>query len=208
MPRSSLCGWTLKAAELSEPLVKLLGKKIIENDYAQADETRVQILDEVGRPNTIQSYMWVYRGGEKQPSIVFDYQETRGGYHAQRFLSGFKGYLQTDAYSGYNWTNDKDEVIPVGCHAHARRSFAELAKLSEASGLSVDALKFYRKLYAIEKEARENNLSPEERFKLRQNKAPPILDAFKKWLDHHLTKTPEQGKIGKAIRYCLGHWTE
>jgi transposase len=34
------------------------------------------------------------------------------------------------------------------------------------------------------------------------------ISYFKIWLDHHLTKTSEQGKIGKAIRYCLNHWTE
>jgi transposase len=47
MPRSSLCGWVLKTAELCEPLVKLLQKYIISYDYTQADETTVQVLNEV-----------------------------------------------------------------------------------------------------------------------------------------------------------------
>jgi transposase len=209
MPRSSLCGWILKTAELCEPLVNLLQKFIVNYDYAQADETTVQVLNEVGRSNTTKSYMWCYRGGGEHPSIVYSYQETRGGYHAQQFLIGFKGYLQTDAYSGYNWTADSNgEIISVGCNAHARRPFAELAKLSKASGLAHDALKFYKKLYAIENEAREKNLSSETRYHLREEKAFPIFEAFKKWLDHHLLKTPEQSKIGKAIRYCLNHWAE
>ena len=208
MPRCSLCGWVLKTAELCEPLVKIMQKNIVDYDYAQADETVVQVLNEVGRSNTAKSYMWAYRGGGEKPTIVFEYQETRGGYHAQKFLAGFKGYLQTDAYSGYNWTEGIKEIIPVGCHAHARRPFAELAKLSETPGLAHEALKFYRKLYAIEKEAREKTLTSGVRFELRKEKALPILEAFKKWLDHHLTKTPEQGKIGKAIRYCLSNWSE
>ena len=42
--------------------------------------------------------MWVYRGGDRdKPSLVFMYEETQGGYHAREFLSGFKGYLQSDA---------------------------------------------------------------------------------------------------------------
>lgn len=95
LPRSSLCGWILKTAALCEPLVKELQKHIISYDYAQADETTVQVLDEIGRDNTNKSYMWVYKGsGIAKPSIVFDYQETRGGYHAQTFLKGFKGFLQ------------------------------------------------------------------------------------------------------------------
>lgn len=60
----------------------------------------------------------------------------------------------------------------------------------------------------IEADARKQCLSHQERYILRQNKAPPILDIFKKWLTHYLTKTAEQGKLGKAIRYALGNWTE
>jgi transposase len=208
MPRSSLCGWVLKVADLCEPLVYQLRKIILAHDYAQADETTVQVLDEVGRDNRSQSYMWCYRGGGEKPCIVYEYQETRGGYHAQRFLSGFKGYLQTDAYSGYNWTDSDKNIISVGCHAHVRRPFAELEKLNKGTGLAAEALKFYRKLYKIEKIARENNLSAKARHELRQEQSKPVLDNFKIWLDHHLTKTSEQAKIGKAIRYCLNHWTE
>lgn len=208
MPRSSLCGWVLKVAELCEPLVYQLRKNILAYDYAQADETTVQVLDEVGRDNQTRSYMWCYRGGGEKPSIVYEYQETRGGYHAQHFLKDFKGYLQTDAYSGYSWTDNDINIISVGCHAHARRPFAELAKLNKGTGLAAEALKFYSKLYKVEKIARENNLSADSRHELRQEQSKPVIDNFKIWLDHHLTKTSEQGKIGKAIRYCLNHWNE
>ncbi len=208
MPRSSLCGWVLKTAEHCEPLIKLLQKNIVSEDYVQVDETSVQVLNEVGRDNRTKSYMWVYRGGGNQPGIVYEYQETRGGYHAQQFLSGFKGYLQSDAFSGYHWANEAEEIVHVGCHAHARRPFAELAKTHKTSGLAHEAIKFYRKLYAVESDARNNQLTPEARFALRQEKSTPILTAFKKWLDHHLTKTSEQGAVGKAIRYCIAHWNE
>lgn len=160
LPRSSLCAWILKTAELCEPLVRCLQKNIIQGDYTQADETTLQVLSEVGRDSTTKSYIWVYRGGNlEKPSIVFEYQETRGGYHPQEFLQEFKGYLQTDAYSGYHWVEKKPEMCSVGCMAHARRPFAECAKLSKKPGLSTEALRFFKKLYAIEKEAREKYLS-------------------------------------------------
>lgn len=207
MPRSSLCGWLLKTAEICAPLIELLRKMIIAYNYAQADETTLQVLGEKDRKNTTKSYMWCYRGGGEKPSVVYEYQETRSGLHAQNFLAEFKGYLQSDAYSGYLWANDDKNIVRVGCHAHARRPFAELVKLSK-NGLAEEAVRFYRKLYAIEKEARENNLSYEQRNLLRNEKSKPILDAFKKWLDHNLVKTSEHGKIGKSIRYCLSNWTE
>lgn len=208
LPRSSLCGWVQKSAELSEPLVNLLQKNIVSYDYVQADETRVQVLNEVGRNNQTESYMWVYRVGGKKPVIVYEYQETRGGYHAQKFLSGFKGYLQCDAFSGYNWTNNADDILRIGCNAHARRSFAELAKTQKTSGLAHEAIKFYKKLYAVESEARDKELTAELRHQLRKEKSVPVLETFRKWLDHHLPKTSEQGAIGKAIRYCVGNWIE
>lgn len=207
MPRSSLCGWLLKTAGICEPLIELLRRNIITYNYVQADETTVQVLGEKDRKNTTKSYMWCYRGGGEKPAIIYEYQETRSGSHAQKFLSEFRGYLQSDAYSGYLWANDDKNIIRVGCHAHARRPFAELVKLSK-NGLADEAVRFYRKLYAVEKEARENNLSSEQRYLLRKEKSTPILNAFKKWLDLHLVKTSEHGKIGKAIRYCLSNWVE
>lgn len=208
LPRNSLCGWILKTAELCEPLVKLLQKNIIAYDLAQADETTVQVMDENGRANTSKSYMWCYRGGGKDNlCVVYDYQETRGGYHAEQFLSGFSGFLQSDAYAGYNFADRKNSnIISVGCHAHARRPFAELVKIAQAPGLAHQAISFYRKLYAVEDMARKQNLSSDDRFELRNKHAAPLLNVFKKWLDHHLTKTSEHGKIGKAIRYCLSNW--
>jgi transposase len=209
LPRSSLCAWILKIAELCKPLVRCLQKQIIQSNYIQADETTIQVLEEVGRANTAKSYFWVYRGGDRtKPSLVFDYEETRGGYHAREFLSGFKGYLQTDAYSGYDWVEKEKDICSVKCFAHARRYFADCAKLSKKPELATKALEFFKKLYAIEKRARENNLSAEQRHELREKYAPPILAEFKQWLEHHLTKVPPQQKLGQAIQYSLNNWKE
>ena len=207
MPRSSLCGWILKVSELCEPLVKLLRENIIAYDYAQADETTVQVLDEIGRSNKTKSYIWCYRGGGIYPSIVYEYQETRGGYHAEEFLSGFKGYLQSDAYSGYNFANKDNDIVRVGCMAHARRKFADIIKIAKTTnGLANEAIKFFKALYKIEKVARDGNLSSRDRFDLRAEQSTPILKTFKMWLGNHLTKTPVQSKIGEAIRYTLSNW--
>jgi transposase len=205
MPRSSLCGWLLKVSELCEPLVKLMQKQIISYDYVQADETRVQVLDEIGRDNKIKSYMWCYRGGDK-PTIIYDYQPTRGGYHAEQFLSGFKGYLQSDAYSGYNFVDKNNDIVKVGCMAHARRRFADIVKITKTDGLSSEAINYFRALYKIEKDAREEKLSSQDRFNLRYEKATPLLTSFKSWLENSLTKTSPQSKIYDAIHYTLSNW--
>jgi len=207
LSRSSLSSWILKVAELCQPVVNHLQKNILNATYVQADETTIQVLSETTRQNTQKSYMWVYRGGDlSRPTIVYNYQETRGGYHAQEFLTGFKGFLQTDAYSGYKWAGSNEDVVTIGCMAHARRPFADLAKLSKKQGLAMTALQYFQKLYAIEKIAREKNLSAQERYELRRTKAPPILDEFKIWLEKNRMTVPEQHKLSRAIQYVLRHW--
>jgi len=206
LARSSACGWLMKTAELCERLVRLNQKILVAENYIQADETTVQVLNEVGRDNTTKSYMWCYRGGGEKPIIIYEYQPTRGGYHAINFLEGFNGYLQSDAYSGYNFAIKNPAIIKLGCMAHARRKFADIVKLAKTRGLAHEAINFFKALYKIEKEARENNLSSIDRFKLRDQKAPSVLEKFKLWLDGYLTKTPLQSKIYDAIRYTLSNW--
>lgn len=207
--RSNLCSWLLKTAEIIDPLPKLLHKNMIEDHYIQGDESTLQVLNEPGRANTAKSYLWVYKGGPpNKPCVVFDYQETRGGYHAKNFLKDFKGFLQTDAYSGYNFTENSPDITSVGCFAHARRPFAELAKISKKVGLATEAIGYIRQLYAIEKYARENNLTYDERHGLRNEKALPILNEFHIWLEKNINKVPKQHKMGQGMQYCLRHWTE
>jgi transposase len=90
--------------------------------------------------------------------------------------------------------------------AHARRPFAQLAKLAKKEGLAIKALEYFKALYAIESYSRDNNFTHDERYKLRHEKAPPILSEFKGWLSHHFTKVPKQHLLGKAIYYMLNHW--
>lgn len=207
LTRSNLSSWILKVADLCLPIVKQMQNNILISDYVQADETTLQVMSESTRHNKQKSYMWVYRGGDlAHPTVVYSYQETRGGYHAKAFLTNFKGYLQTDAYSGYNWAGNHDEVTTIGCMAHARRPFADLVKLSKRPGLAMQALKFFQKLYAIEKIAREKKLSAEKRYELRLIKAPPILEEFKTWLEEQAPKVPAQHRMQRAIQYVLRHW--
>jgi hypothetical protein len=190
-------------AELCEPLINILHNNIVMETYVQADESPIQVLKEPGRKDTSKSYLWVYRGSG---NVVFDYQQTRGGYHAQTFLKGFKGYLQTDAYSGYHFAEDDKNIVPVGCMAHARRPFAQLAKLATKEGLATKALEYFKSLYAIESYARDNHLNHDERYKLRFEKAPPILSDLKNWLMSHIIHLPKQHQLGKAMYYVLNNW--
>ena len=119
-----------------------------------------------------------------------------------------RGYFYFLAHSGFNFTDQDEANIALGCMAHARRPFAELAKISKKTGLALDAIKYFQRIYVIEKYAHENNLSHQQRYELRNQKAIPVFDEFKKWLETHLTKVPKQHKLGQGIHYVLRHWKE
>ena len=66
IPRSTMCGWAIKVAERSMPLLEFLRRDILSGPLINIDETTVQVMKEPGRSNTTRSYMWVFLGGEQR----------------------------------------------------------------------------------------------------------------------------------------------
>ena len=206
--RMTLSQWMIKCGELLSPLIELMRENIVSYDIAHADETKVQVLKEKDRTPQQLSYMWLYIGGGKEKRCtVYEYQATRAGVAAEVFLKGFKGYLHVDGYGGYERLFDQG-ITGVGCMAHARRKFFEITKINKKEGLAAFAVKHIAKLYQIEKEAKLEQLIPEQIQILRQERSKPLLGEFKKWLDEHAVKVPPQSPIAKAINYSLNQWQQ
>jgi transposase len=120
-------------------------------------------------------------------------------------VGNFKSYLQRDGYRAYGALARSDSaLIPVGCWGHARRKFVEAAQLQSAEAL--DLLNDIRKLYLIERHARDECLKADQRWKLRQELAKPLLLALQPKLEAVREKHLPQSPLGKAIRYVLGEW--
>jgi len=210
LPRSTLCNWAVKVADKIEPIMSLLHDEIRSGPLINIDETPVQVLKEPDRSNTSKSYMWVYRGGDPDhPVLIYQYHPTRSGQVPLSFLKEYRGYVQTDGYSGYDALGQKDGIELLGCWAHARRKFAEVINArsgKKKKGVADKAMNVIGSLYHIEKQARENNLGPDAVYRLRQEKAKPILEKFHNWLLLKSDITPPQGLLGKAINYTLKYW--
>jgi transposase len=207
--RNTASGWVIAAAEVCMPMRDVLLSTMIDSNYIQADETPVQVMNEPARKNTAKSYMWVYQTGRPDKKvIVFDYRETRQALWPKEILKNFKGYLQTDGYAGYDWVKSESDIIHLGCMAHARRPFAELVKLAKTTGKSHQAIAYFQKLYAIEKQARDEQYTPEQRFELRMQKASPILLELKEWMEKSLVHAVPQSKLGNALVYMQHLWKE
>jgi len=178
--RATMANWLIKVAEQCRPLLSLMQQGLLSGPLINIDETPVQVLDEPGRANTTKSYMWVFRGGPiGQQVLIFQYHPTRSGKVALEFLAEYEGYIQTDGYSGYDELARQSGIIHVGCWTHARRNFVDVLKAmgggKKKKGNAPIGLSYIGKLYQIEREAREKELSPDEIYQLRQERSKPIL---------------------------------
>jgi transposase len=212
LPRATLAHWMIKLGELVLPLINLLRDGVLEYDIVQMDETTVQVLKEKDRAPSSKSYMWVQRGGPPdKPILLFDYDASRSAGVPLRLLEGYSGYLQCDGYEGYGAIGKRDAITLVGCWAHARRKFDEAIKAQgkkgkAKAGRATKGLAFIQKLYRIEKLTAEGSV--EERYRLRQEQAVPLLDEIRIWLDKSLPEIPPQSAVGKALHYLDGQWVK
>lgn len=198
--RGSMAHWMIRSMAMAQPILNLMQDDLLQGNYTQMDETPVQVLKEPGKKAQTKSYMWLRASPNKNKRIIlFDYDPTRSGSVAQRLMEEFKGRLQCDGYDGYNKLESSQHIIRHGCMAHARRKFKEATLTKNSAGIAKHALKLIGRLYKIEEiiEAYSN----EEKLKVRSEKAKPILDELKLWVEKHLHKVPPKSTTGKALMY-------
>lgn len=197
---STLTDWISGTCTLLEPLYEVLKKKILLSDYLQADETPIKVLDKDKKGTTHRGYHWVYHAPVEQ-LVLFDYREGRGREGPYEILENFKGHLQTDGYAVYEDYDRKVGVTLLHCMAHARRKFDE-AKDNDLIRAE-QALTQIQKLYAIERQARDNNLTAPQRYALRQEKSLPVLTEMKSWMLENYKSVLPKSTIGQALHYSL-----
>ena len=215
LSRSTLCGWMAGAAKTLEPLYELMKTLILVCGTIHTDDTSVKVRDSE-RKLKATGRLWIYYGDHLHPYNVFDFTMSRKRDGPSRFLKSFRGFLQADAFSGYDGIYAGGRVIEVGCNAHARRKFVEAQKtdLSRAAA----ALAFYRELYAIEKaiKAEIAKTVPEDetdeseraaiRLRIRQERAVPVLERFRAWLEAQKQDVLPKSPISGAIGYVQNQW--
>jgi len=206
--RNTMARWMIELATVFQPLINLLKDTLISYDIAGFDATTLQVLKEPDRKATTKSYAYCFRGGPPGKDVVlYEYvAEKHKEFLADWFL-GFKGKLQVDADPWFKDLPLEGLITLSKCNAHARRKFEQIMKVAKRPGLAKQAVLRYQAIYKVEKEAKRLGLSAEERHQLRQEKIKPLMDDFKLWLDEHEPKVLLQSPIGKAIRYCLNHWS-
>lgn len=193
LSRSTLCDWLASCAEQLRPMYSLMVKLVLESTVIHMDDTPVWLLHPDG-PQT--GRVWVYLGAALHSDTRNVAMANRSGDGPEMFLHGFKGYLQADAFGGYDGIYARG-VTEVACWAHARRKFME-AENTDAV-LAAERIARIRFLYDIEDRARK--LSAAEQAVTRQRETVPVLQSLRHWLDELQRRILPNSPLGQAIRY-------
>jgi transposase len=199
---STMCDWVGQCSDLLEPLVKRMHAKILLSPKINSDDTPIPVKSPNRKGSTYNGYLWVYIDDSK--NVVFDFTPTRSREGPIKFLGKYNGYLQADAYSGYDEFFRKSGATEIGCHAHARRKF-EYALDSDpirASRMMV----LWGRLYDIERKAKDQKYDSAQLLVTRQNEAKPILAEIKLILDEYKMQVLPKSPISKAVTYALNQW--
>ena len=199
--RSTMCAWMRCAGELIKPLVELMTGRVKQSRVVHTDDTPVPIQSP-GAKKCRQGRIWCYLGDEANPYIVYDYTPRRTRDGPAKWLQDFTGYLQADAYGGYDGIFHAQHVTEVACWAHARRKFYD-AQESDAHH-AAQMLALIGELYAVEREAKD--LDDDTRLALRQERSVPVLARIKTWLDAEGQVVLPRSPLGLAITYALNQW--
>lgn len=201
--RSTQWRWMSALAERLGPLVDLMRRRALRSLVLGVDETPVRMLS-LAAAGSVKAYLWGTVGDRGHPYDCFYFTVDRARAGPQAFLSGFRGYLQSDAYICYERIAlSSAEILKVGCWAHARRKFEELHFMA-ASVRTHTALGYFQRLYDIEDQARE--LTDDERHEFRQQAARPIVTDFHDWLLDQYERELPKSKLRGAIGYMVNRW--
>lgn len=202
--RKTMGGWMGQCADLFKPLYGSLKEVLFQSKVIGTDDTGVKVLDNK-LPFARTGRIWPYHGDQEHPVVVYDFTKTRERIGPEKFLEGYRGYLQADAYAGYDalYKDPARGLTEVGCWTHARRYYYKALDSDQAR--MGPALLLIAQLYQVEERAR--SFTAEERLCLRQLESLPILDKLHHYLleiqAEVLPKSPE----GRAVRYTLKNWT-
>lgn len=198
---STIGGWFNATCTLIEPLYHTLEKQLLHNSrYLQADESPIGVQDSHKKGALHQGYMWLFRNPENS-LVLFVYNKGRSRAAPEKVLENFTGTLQTDGYKAYQSLNTKGDITLLGCMAHARRYFEKA--LDNDTSRSEYVLKQIQRLYAMERNARDREVSPDTLKRYRQIYALPILNQIEIRLKEMSFEVLPKSAIGKAIAYTL-----
>ena len=207
LSRTTMCGWVMACADLVSPVVEAMIAQVVQSKVIHTDDTPVRVQGDGTGAYT--GRFWTYVGDENHPFTVYHYTPSRKRDGPVAFLKDFAKdaqtphYLQADAFGGYDGIYAAGRIFEVACMAHVRRKFYEARNTDADRAHRV--LAWIRQLYDVESDARA--LDAVARAALRQERASPILEQWRQWMDAECIKVLPKSPIGQAMQYAINQWT-
>lgn len=202
IPRSTQAGWLCQTAVTAVILYSWMASRILQGKLIGTDATGVPVLDP-GAGQVRKGTIWTYCGQQEVcPYLIYDYWPTGEGEAPRRFLEGYEGYLQADAASVFDQLYLQGPILEVACGAHMRRYFYKARHSAPREAHC--ALGYFRQLYMLERELAD--VPDGERREQRQDRALPLLENFRFWLDDLSPIVVPKTEIATAVGYALNQW--
>lgn len=209
--RSTLCEWLFTLAKLANPLVMRMKHLLLQSQVIHTDDTKIKML-QLG--SCQEAKFWPYLGDWLHRYAVYDFTLDRKRDGPLNFLQGYGGYLQADAYSGYDCVYAPGRAIEVACWIHARRYWYQA--LDNDAVRANTALGFIARMAQVESQLRQSipyqNLQGLRDFQAvveaRQKYTLPILQQMRSWLDTEKAsgRILPKSLIAKAFTYTNNQW--
>ena len=203
LSRQTLGGWVDVAADWLSPIYREMKTGLLAGNYLQADETPIRYLDPDVKGKSQQGWLWTY--SQPQGEVIFEWHVSRSREGPREFLKEFHGKLQTDGYGVYESLARErgEELILIGCWAHARRGFYEALGEGRAAAWLVGQIGL---LYAVEQRLREQKAGPNLRAAIRAAESQPILARLSRALAVVRRRVLPKSLLGQALDYTLNRW--
>ena len=120
--------------------------------------------------------MWVVCTGASAKLLIaiYTYRDSRSKVTAEELLGSYDGIVQTDGLGSYG----SGEYLHAGCWSHARRKFVDSIPENDKNSKAAKAVEIIDRAFALEREARKANYSPEKLLKMRQKEVKTIIEEF------------------------------
>lgn len=202
---STLDDAVLHAGELIMPIAGAMKRELLAGGYIQADETPVGVQTHDKRGRNHQGYLWQY--GSPGQGVVFDFRMGRDRAGPKLFLGNFEGLLQTDGYKAYDKVGGPG-IVHAACLSHARRKHVDAVKVNAKDIESARVVALMDELFAIDRMAREKQMSHAERHALRLERTPAVLEELRSQLIAIQKTALPKSAAGQAANYTLSLWTK
>jgi transposase len=230
--RSSLDYITDRVFETTQDLSKVMISRMIGSHCLGLDDTNVTLIMPQSPPtaeqiasdpqmqrlydkmreakkdkkDSIDAKMWGYTSFDPSaPYDIFDFRVSRHRDGPAEFLSGYRGHVMGDCFSGNMSVilASGSEMTRLACWSHARRHVHE--HQNQDTTVSTLPLALMNQLYDIER--RGTTLSADALTELRRKESQLALSRLGDWLEGPIAKSVlPASKLGGALQYIRNHW--